>query len=101
MLAFPCNQFGKQEPGTDAEILTFAQSKYHVQFPMFSKIEVNGDDACALYQFLKSEQPDAEGKPDIRWNFTKFLVDREGKVVRRFEPPVTPAEIGEALHAYL
>jgi glutathione peroxidase len=68
---------------------------------MFSKIEVNGDGACELYQFLKSEQPDEEGKQDIPWNFTKFLVDRSGAVVRRFGPQVTPEEIGEQLADYL
>ena len=78
MLGFPCNQFGAQEPGTDAEILEFATSKYDVTFPMFSKIEVNGDNACELY---------------ISWNFEKFLVDRDGNVVQRYNPMVTPADI--------
>ena len=97
MLAFPCNQFGGQEPGTDAEILEFATGKFGVTFPMFSKIEVNGDGASELYQLLKSEQPDEEGKTDIPWNFTKFLVDKDGNVVKRFGPQVTPEEIGEQL----
>ena len=101
MLGFPCNQFGAQEPGTDAEILEFATSKYNADFPMFSKIEVNGDGACALYQYLKSAQPDEEGKEDIPWNFTKFLVERSGTAVKRFGPQVTPEEIGEALSEYL
>ena len=101
ILAFPCNQFGAQEPGTDAEILEFATSKYAVEFPMFSKIEVNGDGTCALYQFLKSAQPGEGGKEDIPWNFTKFLVDRSGKPVKRFGPQVTPEEIGEVLPDYL
>mgnify|MGYP003701503971 FL=1 len=101
VLAFPCNQFGAQEPGTDEEILEFATSKYGVTFPMFSKIEVNGDGACELYQLLKAAQPDEEGKTDIPWNFTKFLIDRDGNVVARFAPPVTPEEIDEALREYL
>ena len=97
VLAFPCNQFGAQEPGSNSEILEFATSNYNANFPLFAKIEVNGDGACALYQMLKSAQPDDEGKQDIAWNFTKFLVDGEGNVVRRFNPQVTPEEIGEAL----
>jgi glutathione peroxidase len=101
VLAFPCNQFGAQEPGTDAEILEFATSKYGADFPMFSKIEVNGDGACGLYAFLKSAQPDAEGKEDIAWNFTKFLVDRGGNVVKRYDPMVTPEDIAKDLPAYL
>jgi glutathione peroxidase len=90
VLAFPCNQFGAQEPGTDAEILEFATSKYDVTFPMFHKIEVNGDGACELYQWLKSQQGD---DADITWNFEKFLVDRSGAVVKRYSPMVTPDEI--------
>ena len=101
VLAFPCNQFGAQEPGSDAEILAFAQTKYQANFPMFSKIEVNGDDACDLYKFLKSQQPDEEGNAEIGWNFTKFLVDRSGAVVARFGPAVTPEEIATKLAAYL
>jgi len=89
VLAFPCNQFGAQEPGTDEEILTFATSKYGVTFPMFSKIEVNGDGACELYQWLRGQT----GGADISWNFEKFLVDRDGNVVQRFNPKVTPEEI--------
>ena len=90
MLAFPCNQFGAQEPGTDAEILEFATSRYDVTFPMFHKIEVNGDAACDLYTWLKSQQGDGA---DITWNFEKFLVDRSGNVVKRYSPMVTPEEI--------
>ncbi len=97
MLAFPCNQFGGQEPGTNAEVLEFATSKYDANFPMFAKIEVNGDGACALYQFLKSGNPDEEGNEDIAWNFTKFLVGRDGQVLRRFAPQATPEDIGAAL----
>ena len=98
MLAFPCNQFGAQEPGTDAEILEFATSKYDVTFPMFSKIEVNGDGACDLYQWLKAEQGD---NADITWNFEKFLVDRTGTVVARFGPTTTPEDLAAQVAALL
>ena len=101
VLGFPCNQFGAQEPGTDAEILAFAKSKYDVNFPVFSKIEVNGPNACGLYQWLKSEQPDDEGNEDIPWNFTKFLVTADGRVAKRFGPTVTPEQIAEELDQYL
>lgn len=87
-MGFPCNQFGKQEPDPEADILTFVQTKYNVGFPMFSKIEVNGDGACELYTWLKA-QTDGE---DVKWNFEKFLVDREGKV-QRFGTAVTPEQI--------
>lgn len=97
MLGFPCNQFGAQEPGTDAEILEFARSKYHASFPMFSKVEVNGPNACDLYRWLKAEKPDEEGNADIPWNFTKFLVGRDGAVIARFSPKVTPEEIALVL----
>ena len=84
VLGFPCNQFGAQEPGSDEEILEFAQSNYQINFPMFSKIEVNGDGACELYQMLTAAIADEEGKNAIGWNFTKFLVNGEGAVVARF-----------------
>lgn len=93
VLGFPCNQFMGQEPGTDAEVCEFAQSKFNVTFPMFSKIEVNGDDTAPLYQWLKSEQSGDGETADIAWNFEKFLVDGSGAVVARFSPMVTPAEI--------
>ncbi len=97
MLGFPCNQFGAQEPGTNTEILEFARSKYGAEFPLFAKIEVNGDGACDVYKFLKSGNPDDDGNEDIAWNFTKFLVGRDATLLARYEPPVTPEEIGEAL----
>ena len=97
VLGFPCNQFGAQEPGTDEEILKFAQDKFSAAFPMFSKVEVNGDNACDLYKWLKSEKANPDGNPDIGWNFTKFLVNGKGEVVARFEPQVTPEEIAEQL----
>ena len=101
VLGFPCNQFGAQEPGTDEEILEFAQSKFDVTFPMFSKIEVNGYGACELYQLLTSAISNPEGKPDIAWNFTKFLIDGDGNVVERFEPGTVPEEIDIKLQDYL
>ncbi|MGC2208907.1 MAG: glutathione peroxidase [Candidatus Korobacteraceae bacterium] len=92
ILAFPCNQFGRQEPGTDAEIRGFCERNYAVSFPLFSKIEVNGEGAHPLYKYLKSE---AGGllNDNIKWNFTKFLVDREGKVLDRFAPMTNPKAI--------
>lgn len=109
ILDFPCNQFGKQAPGSNDEIASFCQSRYGVKFPIFSKIDVNGENADPIFEYLKSEKgfegfdqehplseiltsmlsrenPDYADLPDIKWNFTKFLIDREGKVVARFEP---------------
>ncbi len=89
ILGFPANNFGAQEPGTNEEIKTFCSRKYSVKFPMYSKISVKGDDQAPLYSYLtKDTGPGIAG--DIKWNFTKFLVDRNGKVVQRFEPAVTP-----------
>lgn len=93
VLAFPCNQFGAQEPGSDAEILEFATSKYGANFPIFSKIDVNGSSACDLYQMLKAACADEEGNTDIPWNFAKFLVDGDGAVVGRFSPQTAPEEL--------
>lgn len=101
VLGFPCNQFGKQEPGSDAEILEFAKANYDVNFPMFAKIEVNGDGACSLYKSLKKQQPNEDGSEDIEWNFTKFLVDREGNCIKRFAPKTTPEEIATELPHHL
>ena len=101
VLGFPCNQFGRQEPGTNEEILEFARSTYDANFQMFAKVEVNGAGACDLYEFLKSEQPRSDGNPDIAWNFTKFLVDGEGRVVARYEPRVTPEWIEVDLASHL
>jgi len=101
VLGFPCNQFGKQEPGTNAEILAFATSKYGVTFPMFAKLEVNGERAAPLFRFLRDAQPNPDGTTPIPWNFTKFLVDRDGNVVKRFQPEVTPAQIEAALGTLL
>ena len=96
ILAFPCDQFGHQEPGTDDEIQQFCQVNYGVSFPVFAKIEVNGQGAHPLYQYLTGQKTSPKGS-DIQWNFTKFLVDRSGSVVERFEPGVKPAEMLPAI----
>jgi glutathione peroxidase len=101
VLGFPCNQFGAQEPGTEAEIGAFCSSTYDVSFPMFARIEVNGDGAHPLYQHLKSAQPGILGTEAIKWNFTKFLVDRAGNVVARFAPKDKPEDIDGAIAALL
>lgn len=90
VLGFPCNQFLKQEPGTEAEIKEFCSTKYGVEFDMFSKVEVNGEGKSDLYEFLTSKEKNPEFAGDIKWNFTKFLLSKDGKVVARFEPKVTP-----------
>ncbi|MCB1692202.1 MAG: glutathione peroxidase [Pseudomonadales bacterium] len=101
VLGFPCNQFGGQEPGTNEEVCEFAKAKFGAEFPMFSKIEVNGDGTCDLYKWLKGEQPNEDGSSDIQWNFTKFLIGPDGKVLKRFGPRTTPEEIEEALGEFL
>ena len=90
ILGFPANNFMAQEPGTDEEIKTFCSAKYNVTFPIFSKISVKGDDIHPLYKFLTSKETDPEFGGDIKWNFSKFLVDKSGKIIARFEPKVTP-----------
>jgi len=90
ILGFPANNFGGQEPGTNEEIKTFCSSKYMVTFPMYSKISVKGDDIHPLYQFLTDKQANPNTGGDIKWNFTKFLVGKNGKVIARFESAVTP-----------
>ena len=92
ILDFPCNQFGNQAPGTDSEIVSFCTLRYGVSFTQFSKIEVNGENEAPLYTYLKKEQGGVLGSK-IKWNFTKFLVDRDGNVVDRFAPTVTPEKI--------
>ncbi len=100
MLGFPCNQFANQEPGSDDDIFEFVTSKFDVTFPMFHKIEVNGDGAAPLYRWLKSEQPGSGDSAEIAWNFEKFLVDTQGNVVERFAPTVTPEQVAEAIEKH-
>ena len=90
VLGFPCNQFGSQEPGSEQEIATFCETNYGVTFPLFAKVDVNGKDATPLYQHLKKAKPGLLGSEAIKWNFTKFLVDRQGNVVERYAPNVEP-----------
>jgi glutathione peroxidase len=97
ILGFPCNQFGKQEPGSEEEIGAFCRMNYGVSFPMFAKIDVNGANAHPLYEFLKDEHAGILGTKNIKWNFTKFLVDRDGKVVDRFAPMTKPEDIESAI----
>ncbi|REK18193.1 MAG: glutathione peroxidase [Planctomycetota bacterium] len=103
VLGFPANQFGQQEPGTDAEIKEFCTSNYSVEFPMFSKIVVKGDGIHPLYTFLTSEETNPGMSGNIKWNFEKFLVDRDGKVVKRFAPAVKPdaEEVTESIEEEL
>lgn len=93
VLGFPCNQFMNQDPGSEEEILSFCQLNYGVTFPMFSKIDVNGKNAHPLYGYLAEEAPGLLGMKAIKWNFTKFLIDRDGNVVKRFAPTDKPAEM--------
>jgi glutathione peroxidase len=90
VLGFPCNQFGEQEPGSEDQIASFCERNYGVTFPMFKKIDVNGDTAAPLYKWLKKEKPGLLGTEAIKWNFTKFLVGRNGEVVARYAPNDTP-----------
>ncbi|MFH0736420.1 MAG: glutathione peroxidase [bacterium] len=92
VLGFPCNQFNNQDPGTDEEIKSFCSLNYGVTFPMFSKIEVNGKNTHPLYKFLKSKAPGILLK-SIKWNFTKFLINRQGNVIKRFGPTTNPADL--------
>ena len=97
VLGFPCNQFGGQEPGTHEEILEFARSRYDANFPIFEKVKVKGREACELYRYLTSRKANPKGRPDVAWNFTKFLVGADGDVLARYEPRVTPEEIADDL----
>jgi glutathione peroxidase len=123
VLGFPCNQFGGQEPGTDAEIQDFCSTNYQVSFPIFAKVEVNGPDADPLYEYLRAEDagyfgpdspggeglygylrsatPDVLGTDAIKWNFTKFLIGRDGEVIKRYEPFVEPAAIRDEVAGML
>lgn len=93
VLGFPCNQFGGQEPGSDSEIQEFCQMKFGIKFPVYKKVEVNGANAHPLFNFLKDQAPGLLGSKSIKWNFTKFLVDQEGNVLKRFAPKDKPAKL--------
>lgn len=101
ILAFPCNQFGNQEPGTNEEIKEFCTTNYNVTFRLFDKIEVNGPNTHPLYKFLKDAKPGLMGTKDIKWNFTKFLVDRNGFVIDRYAPQTTPESIEKDIEKLL
>ena len=101
VVAFPCNQFGRQEPGSADEIESFCQVNYGVSFPVMAKIDVNGDGATPLYNWLKSEAPGVLGTQRIKWNFTKFLIGRDGKVAGRFGPTDRPEKLESAIEALL
>jgi glutathione peroxidase len=101
VLGFPCNQFGAQEPGGAEEIGAFCQKNYGVTFPLFARIEVNGPNAHPLYRFLKKSRPGVFGIERIQWNFTKFLIDRSGRVAARYAPSRAPAKLAAAVEALL
>lgn len=101
VLGFPCNQFGHQEPGDENEIKNFCSLTYDVTFPMFAKVDVNGSNATPLYDFLKSEKKGFLGTGAIKWNFTKFLVNRDGQVVKRYAPTDKPEDIKKDITAML
>ncbi|MFC3053138.1 glutathione peroxidase [Kordiimonas pumila] len=101
ILGFPCNQFGKQDPGSNDEIGEFCQINYGVSFPMFSKIDVNGPEADPLYKYLKAVKPGILGTEKIKWNFTKFLIGKDGEVVRRYAPLDKPESIRKDIEALL
>jgi len=101
VLAFPCNQFGGQEPGTEQEIESFCDLNYQTSFPLFRKIEVNGASSHPLFTHLKSEAPGVLGSKRIKWNFTKFLVNQQGQVVKRYAPSTKPEAIAEDIEALL
>ena len=101
VLAFPCNQFGGQEPGTAEEIDSFCQVNFGLSFPLMGKVDVNGADAIPLYRWLKGEAPGVLGTEGIKWNFTKFLIGRDGKVVRRFAPTDKPESLAGDIEALL
>ena len=101
VLAFPCDQFGKQEPGSDEEIMSFCTTKFNVNFPVFSKIEVNGDNAAPIYQVMKSSAKGIFGSEGIKWNFTKFLVNAEGEIIKRYAPTTKPEVIAKDIEKQL
>ena len=101
VIAFPCNQFGAQEPGNAEEIANFCSLKYDVSFPLMDKIEVNGPGTPPLYDWLKQEAPGLLGSRSVKWNFTKFLIGRDGKVVRRYAPTDKPADMAKDIEKLL
>jgi len=101
VLGFPCNQFGAQEPGNDQEIQQFCQLTYDVKFPVMAKVDVNGDGAVPLYKYLKEQSPGLLGTEAIKWNFTKFLVGKDGKVIERYAPQTKPEDIGKDIEKAL
>ena len=101
VLGFPCNQFGSQDPGSNEEIASFCQLNYGVSFPVMAKIDVNGADASPLYRWLAAEAPGLLGSKAIKWNFTKFLVGRDGQVIRRYAPQEAPANLAGDIEAAL
>lgn len=101
VLGFPCNQFASQDPGDDAQIANFCQKNYGVSFQMMSKVKVNGDEAHPLYQWLTAEAPGILGSKAIKWNFTKFLVGRDGRVIKRYAPQDSPEKMAKDIEAAL
>lgn len=101
VLGFPCNQFGEQEPGPESEIAEFCEMNFGVTFPLFAKVDVNGADAHPLFKYLTSAKPGLLGSEAIKWNFTKFLVDRQGNVVKRYAPSTEPKEIAADIERLL
>jgi glutathione peroxidase len=101
VLAFPCNQFGGQEPGNASEIAEFCKVNFGLTFPLMEKVDVNGDDASPLFDWMKAEKPGLMGSTAIKWNFTKFLIDREGNVVKRYAPTDAPKSIAKDIEKLL
>ena len=101
VLAFPCNQFGGQEPGNPSEIAEFCKVNFGLTFPLMEKVDVNGDDASPLFDWMKAEKPGLMGSKAIKWNFTKFLIDREGNVVKRYAPTDAPKSIAKDIEKLL
>jgi glutathione peroxidase len=101
ILGFPCNQFGAQEPGTNQEIQSFCEINYGVTFPVFGKVDVNGDQTTPLFQWLKSAAPGIFGTELVKWNFTKFLIGKDGQVLKRFAPKEEPKDLATEIEAAL
>jgi glutathione peroxidase len=101
VIGFPCNQFGKQEPGDSEAIMSFCDLTYQTSFPLFKKIEVNGDNSAPIYQFMKSQAPGILSSQGIKWNFTKFLINRNGEVVKRFAPKDKPENLTSQIEELL